>query len=25
MLQTLHRTLRTGKPIYGMHRGTIAS
>jgi NAD+ kinase len=23
MLQTLHRHLRTGKPIYGMHRGTV--
>ena len=23
MLQTLHRFLGTGKPIYGMHRGTV--
>ena len=23
MLQTLHRFMNTGKPIYGMHRGTI--
>jgi NAD+ kinase len=23
MLQTLHRFMTTGKPIYGMHRGTI--
>lgn len=23
MLQTLHRTMESGKPIYGMHRGTI--
>ncbi len=23
MLQTLHRYMRSGKPIYGMHRGTI--
>jgi NAD+ kinase len=23
MLQTLHQNMRTGKPIYGMHRGTI--
>ena len=23
MLQTLHQQMRTGKPIYGMHRGTI--
>src|SRR5271169_6612254 len=23
MLQTLHRHMHTGKPIYGMHRGTI--
>ncbi|MBV9565943.1 MAG: NAD kinase [Bradyrhizobium sp.] len=23
MLQTLHQHLRTGKPIYGMHRGTV--
>ncbi|MGO4715235.1 NAD kinase [Bradyrhizobium sp. 2TAF24] len=23
MLQTLHRYMRTGKPIYGMHRGTV--
>src|ERR1700749_3807793 len=23
MLQTLHRNMRTGKPIYGMHRGTV--
>jgi NAD+ kinase len=23
MLQTLHQHMRTGKPIYGMHRGTI--
>src|SRR3954452_4036261 len=23
MLQTLHRHLRSGKPIYGMHRGTV--
>jgi len=23
MLQTLHRHMRTGKPIYGMHRGTV--
>jgi NAD+ kinase len=23
MLQTLHRFMRTGKPIYGMHRGTV--
>jgi NAD+ kinase len=23
MLQTLHEHMRTGKPIYGMHRGTI--
>src|ERR1700749_5059468 len=23
MLQTLHRHMRPGKPIYGMHRGTV--
>src|SRR3954463_8707485 len=23
MLQTLHRFMRTQKPIYGMHRGTV--
>src|SRR3954469_10386766 len=23
MLQTLHRHMRTDKPIYGMHRGTV--
>jgi NAD+ kinase len=23
MLQTLHREMRSGKPIYGMHRGTV--
>ena len=23
MLQTLHRHMRSGMPIYGMHRGTI--
>jgi NAD+ kinase len=23
MLQTLHQFMRTGKPIYGMHRGTV--
>src|SRR5437762_10061885 len=23
MLQTLHRFMATGKPIYGMHRGTV--
>jgi NAD+ kinase len=23
MLQTLHQHMRSGKPIYGMHRGTI--
>ena len=23
MLQTLHRNMRSGKPIYGMHRGTV--
>src|SRR5260221_12033695 len=23
MLQTLHRSMRSGKPIYGMHRGTV--
>src|ERR1700709_655950 len=23
MLQTLHKNMRSGKPIYGMHRGTI--
>ena len=23
MLQTLHGQMRTGKPIYGMHRGTV--
>jgi NAD+ kinase len=23
MLQTLHQNMRTGKPIYGMHRGTV--
>src|SRR5258707_6721698 len=23
MLQTLHAQMRTGKPIYGMHRGTV--
>jgi NAD+ kinase len=23
MLQTLHRLMATGKPIYGMHRGTV--
>src|ERR1700757_786103 len=23
MLQTLHGNMRTGKPIYGMHRGTV--
>src|ERR1700754_604812 len=23
MLQTLHTHMRTGKPIYGMHRGTV--
>src|SRR5215510_9333123 len=23
MLQTLHRLMNSGKPIYGMHRGTI--
>jgi NAD+ kinase len=23
MLQTLHRFIKTGKPIYGMHRGTV--
>ena len=23
MLQTLHRLIRSGKPIYGMHRGTV--
>src|SRR6266567_5397159 len=24
MLQTLHRFMTSGKPIYGMHRGTVA-
>jgi NAD+ kinase len=23
MLQTLHAQMRSGKPIYGMHRGTV--
>jgi NAD+ kinase len=23
MLQTLHAHMRSGKPIYGMHRGTV--
>ena len=23
MLQTLHKFMNTGKPIYGMHRGTV--
>src|SRR5258708_4586867 len=23
MLQTLHRHMRSGKPIYGLHRGTV--
>src|SRR6202050_1968809 len=23
MLQTLHRHMHSGKPIYGMHRGTV--
>src|SRR5262245_43808251 len=23
MLQTLHTLMRSGKPIYGMHRGTV--
>src|SRR6516225_12373775 len=23
MLQTLHQNMRTGTPIYGMHRGTV--
>src|SRR5262249_57526642 len=23
MLQTLHKYMRSGKPIYGMHRGTV--
>ena len=23
MLQTLHQNMRSGKPIYGMHRGTV--
>ena len=23
MLQTLHRFMSSGKPIYGMHRGTV--
>src|SRR5438874_11225220 len=23
MLQTLHRLMKAGKPIYGMHRGTV--
>src|SRR5262245_40975206 len=23
MLQTLHKFMRAGKPIYGMHRGTV--
>ena len=23
MLQTLHHYMRAGKPIYGMHRGTV--
>ena len=23
MLQTLHKFMETGKPIYGMHRGTV--
>src|SRR4029079_2266235 len=23
MLQTLHRFMKAGKPIYGMHRGTV--
>src|SRR6201747_2364135 len=23
MLQTLHRQMHSGKPIYGMHRGTV--
>src|SRR5882757_7923971 len=23
MLQTLHQHMRSGKPIYGMHRGTV--
>src|SRR3954468_2316605 len=23
MLQTLHRFMKSGKPIYGMHRGTV--
>ena len=23
MLQTLHRFMTSGKPIYGMHRGTV--
>ncbi|MDO9561683.1 MAG: NAD(+) kinase, partial [Bradyrhizobium sp.] len=23
MLQTLHRHMRSNKPIYGMHRGTV--
>src|SRR5262245_64439030 len=25
MLQTLHRVMTAGKPIYGMHRGTVGS
>src|SRR6202023_3072077 len=25
MLQTLHQHMRSGKPIYGMHRGTVGS
>src|ERR1700724_9078 len=25
MLQTLHQQMRTGKPIYGMHRGTVGA
>src|SRR5215210_4051653 len=23
MLRTLHKSMRSGKPIYGMHRGTV--
>ena len=23
MLQTLHKFMNSGKPIYGMHRGTV--
>ena len=23
MLQTLHKFMKSGKPIYGMHRGTV--